>query len=104
MKRVLAVIFLVLFFAPLGLSRVGGGDVLFSLKKGGDVTFSHENHVAGVSLSCTACHPSPYVTTEKHVRVTMAQMQTGKSCGACHNGKEAFSVKVKADCNRCHAK
>jgi c(7)-type cytochrome triheme protein len=104
MKKVLAVIFLVLCVAASGFSRVGGGDVLFSLKKAGNATFSHENHVAGADLSCTACHPSPYVTSKKHGHTTMADMQKGKSCGACHNGKEAFSVKVKADCNRCHAK
>ena len=104
MKKVVALLLLVLCCASYGFSKVGGGDVLFSLKKGGNVTFSHENHVAGVGLSCTACHPTPYITTGKHVRVSMADMQKGKSCGLCHNGKEAFSVKVKADCNRCHAR
>ncbi len=32
----------------------------------------------------------------------MKQMQQGKSCGACHNGKKAFSV--KGDCVKCHKK
>jgi c(7)-type cytochrome triheme protein len=31
----------------------------------------------------------------------MADMQKGFSCGACHNGTRAFSV--KANCSRCHA-
>jgi c(7)-type cytochrome triheme protein len=30
----------------------------------------------------------------------MAQMESGNSCGACHDGKTAFSV--KANCGRCH--
>jgi c(7)-type cytochrome triheme protein len=102
MRKVLAVILFVLCLAPSGFGRVGGGDVQFSLKKGGDVTFSHENHVAGVGLSCTACHPTPYTTGAKHVRVTMAEMQKGRSCGLCHNGKKAFSV--KKDCQKCHSK
>ena len=104
MKRVLAVLFLILSVASYGFGKVNDGDVLFSLKKGGDVTFSHENHVAGLGLGCTVCHDRLYITKAKQKQTTMAQMQTGKSCGACHNGKEAFSVKVKADCNRCHAK
>ena len=32
----------------------------------------------------------------------MKEMQKGKSCGACHNGKTAFSV--KGDCTKCHKK
>jgi c(7)-type cytochrome triheme protein len=32
----------------------------------------------------------------------MKQMEKGKSCGACHDGKKAFSV--KGDCAKCHTK
>jgi c(7)-type cytochrome triheme protein len=32
----------------------------------------------------------------------MKQMQKGKSCGSCHNGKVAFSV--KGECIKCHKK
>ncbi|MBE0612059.1 MAG: BON domain-containing protein [Burkholderiales bacterium] len=28
----------------------------------------------------------------------------GKFCGTCHDGKKAFSVKVQADCVKCHEK
>jgi len=30
----------------------------------------------------------------------MKAMESGKSCGACHDGKTAFSV--KGDCAKCH--
>ena len=43
-----------------------------------------------------------YITKEKHKKVTMAQMQKGQSCGACHNGKRAFDV--KGNCDNCHKK
>jgi c(7)-type cytochrome triheme protein len=32
----------------------------------------------------------------------MKAMEQGKSCGACHNGKVAFSV--KENCESCHTK
>jgi c(7)-type cytochrome triheme protein len=32
----------------------------------------------------------------------MKDMEQGKSCGACHDGKGAFSV--KGDCAKCHKK
>jgi len=34
--------------------------------------------------------------------MTMAAMNEGKFCGACHDGKKAFSVKAPADCAKCH--
>jgi c(7)-type cytochrome triheme protein len=30
----------------------------------------------------------------------MADMESGQSCGACHNGTRAFAVKT--GCPRCH--
>ncbi len=37
------------------LAMVGGGDIALK-SKGGVVVFSHEAHVDGVKLACTACH------------------------------------------------
>lgn len=82
-------------------SKVGGGDIVF-VEKTGNVTFSHDNHVGAVGLKCTDCHDSLYITKKKHTKATMVQMQKGKSCGFCHNGKKAFDV--KGNCNNCHKK
>ncbi|MCX8084398.1 MAG: cytochrome c3 family protein [Calditerrivibrio sp.] len=95
------VIFLFLF--PLMVvAQVGGGNIQFK-SKAGDVVFSHESHVS-TGAKCVDCHPKPFLTTEKRKKVTMAQMAKGESCGKCHNGKTAFSVKSKADCKTCHQK
>ncbi len=88
-------------FAGTVPAKVGGGDINFEVKSAGNVTFSHDNHV-GSGLKCTDCHDSLYVAKAKHKTVKMAQMQKGKSCGACHNGKKAFDV--KSNCNNCHKK
>jgi len=82
-------------------AAVGGGDVTLKNKKG-DVVFRHDAHVAGMGLKCTSCHDKLYTNAKQHKKVTMKEMQKGKSCGACHNGKTAFSV--KADCAKCHKK
>jgi c(7)-type cytochrome triheme protein len=37
------------------------------------------------------------VAKSKHA--TMKQMEKGKSCGACHDGKRAFALD---DCTKCH--
>ena len=91
-----------ILFGTLAGAIVGGGDITLREKKAGDVVFSHENHVSGASLKCTDCHSVPYVTQQKHKRVTMAEMQKGASCGLCHNGKKAFSS--DSNCNKCHKK
>ena len=83
------------------LAAVGGGDVTIKYKKG-EVVFSHDTHVEGMALACTDCHDKLYLSKGQHKTITMKQMQSGKSCGACHNGKKAFSV--KGDCAKCHKK
>ena len=102
MKKASLGLLAVLLLVSFGYATVGGGDIIFEVKKAGNVIFSHDNHVGGVGLKCTDCHDSIYVTKEKHKAASMAQMRKGKSCGACHNGKKAFDV--KADCNKCHKK
>lgn len=94
------VIILLLVAAPV-LAAVGGGDIPLK-NMGGDVMFSHDTHVDGLKLACIECHDKLYLSKGQHKTVTMKQMQKGKSCGLCHNGKKAFSV--KGDCAKCHKK
>ena len=82
-------------------AKVGGGDIIFRMKGAADAVFSHDGHVTK-GLKCTDCHYVLYATVEKHSKATMAEMQKGRSCGACHNGQKAFDV--KANCDRCHKK
>lgn len=64
--------------------------------KAGDATFSHDSHVNGKGFGCKSCHSSG----QQRRGVTMAEMEKGKSCGTCHNGKKAFTV--AANCGSCH--
>ncbi|HZV82322.1 MAG TPA: cytochrome c3 family protein [Geobacteraceae bacterium] len=101
MRRLIVLTCTVVFIATQAFAMVGGGDVTLK-NKGGDVVMSHEAHVSGAGQKCTACHDKLYINAKQHKKVTMKQMQKGKSCGACHNGKIAFSV--KGDCAKCHKK
>ncbi|MBI5440525.1 MAG: cytochrome c3 family protein [Deltaproteobacteria bacterium] len=76
----------------------GIGNVVFKEKENGDVTFSHEFHtdVAG----CDSCHPKVFKAKRGANKATMEEMEKGKSCGACHDGSNAFSV--GGDCDKCH--
>ena len=94
------VITMMLIATPV-LAAVGGGNITMK-NKGGDAIFSHDTHVEGMALACTECHAKLYTSSKQHKTVTMKQMQKGKSCGACHNGKKAFSV--TGNCAKCHKK
>jgi c(7)-type cytochrome triheme protein len=70
--------------------------VVFRVKETGPTVFSHGKHVA--RYKCSVCHTKLYALgSNRHV--SMAAMEKGKSCGTCHNAKEAFSV---SQCGRCH--
>jgi c(7)-type cytochrome triheme protein len=58
--------------------------------------FSHRTHQ---SFGCYACHPG--VFPQAPVGFTHAEMQDGKFCGRCHDGRTAFAIPGAA-CARCH--
>ena len=70
----------------------------------GVVTFSHEKHKEKAE-KCTVCHTKVFQMKKgKTGTFTMAAMNEGKLCGACHDGKTAFSTKDQANCAKCHVK
>jgi len=73
--------------------------ISFKVKGMGETSFSHELHLGKTGGKCKNCHDGK-VITGKEKAVTMAQMGKGMTCGACHNGKSAFSV--AGNCDRCH--
>ena len=62
----------------------------------GQVIFTHALH----GTRCNECHPKLFQKKNNSNHVSMKVMERGKSCGACHNGKRAFSV--TSNCVKCH--
>jgi c(7)-type cytochrome triheme protein len=90
----------ILFYSGVSLG-VGGGEITFKPQKARKVVFSHDVHVQNSRLTCVRCHLGLYRMTKGMDKpATMAEMNQGKSCGACHDGKDAFTV--KENCSRCH--
>ncbi len=73
-------------------------ELVFEEKSVGNVQFSHKSHAD--MFGCANCHPARYATTRTTLKVSMQEMEQGKSCGACHDGKSAFGVQKK--CDACH--
>jgi c(7)-type cytochrome triheme protein len=107
---VLAVVVgLIAFFGAILVQKAwaqakGPADFEFAGGPQGKVVFSHEKHVAK-NPQCTACHTKIFkMTKNQRSSPKMADMQNGQSCGTCHDGKTAFSVKEQGDCAKCHKK
>lgn len=64
----------------------------------GTVIFSHKFHLG--MYGCRECHGGTYGTPGKRLTAKMTDMEKGKSCGSCHDDRQAFSV--KGNCARCH--
>lgn len=73
-------------------------EITFKLKGVTSATFSHAFHTQ--AYGCKDCHTKhfPYKTVVG--KASMGDMVKGKSCGACHNGKDAFAS--SGDCDKCH--
>jgi c(7)-type cytochrome triheme protein len=72
-------------------------EITYPVKETGPTSFSHTSHLE--VARCEACHPKIYSPNRKNKPVGMAAIEKGKSCGACHNAKQAFSV---SECAKCH--
>lgn len=100
-RRNVLVLAAFMLLIPIVLMAADIKDVRYPLKKSDQVIFSHTVHLKTYRNNCRACHNSIY-DLKKRQSYSMAEMEKGKSCGACHNGKAAFNVATGKDCARCH--
>lgn len=79
-------------------------DAVFQRVVGPDsaVVFRHGTHVPLASERCTACHPQLFRILTPTFSVTHADMNAGRSCGACHDGEHAFGTRASESCAVCH--
>ncbi len=68
----------------------------------GKVIFDGKAH-ADAGLKCADCHTKIW-PMKKGPAMKMADMNAGKGCGVCHDGKKAFATSAQADCAKCHKK
>jgi c(7)-type cytochrome triheme protein len=69
------------------------------------VVFSHWSHRS--QYTCRVCHQElGFSMHSGDTGITRAQYTSGKYCGACHDGKTAFTVQDGAgrQCDKCHLK
>jgi c(7)-type cytochrome triheme protein len=67
------------------------------------VVFSHQTHVPLADNKCTGCHPRPYPMLTVGPAPRHADMNSGRTCGMCHDGRKAFGIRDTTMCRTCHA-
>jgi c(7)-type cytochrome triheme protein len=68
----------------------------------GPVVFQHTTHVVLERWSCLACHPAPFHMLTSSLTPTHAEMDAGRECGLCHDGRRAFATSDSEACESCH--
>ena len=89
-------------FAGSGFAVPPGKVVDYAGGSEGKVIFDGKTH-GDTGLKCTDCHTKIF-PMKKGTKITMAEMNEGKYCGVCHNGKKAFKSSEGANCEKCHKK
>lgn len=73
-----------------------------TIRESGAVIFRHTTHTAVAGGRCVACHPQPFKILHPTRRADHAEMNAGRSCGLCHDGRRAFGTADPAACRSCH--
>ena len=73
----------------------------------GRVVFSHRTHVDPQKPECTTCHPALFKILAQGSptdgeAIGHEEMERGRHCGACHDGKAAFGPDDSDRCMTCH--
>lgn len=106
MYRTIAVAFILFaVFALVGQDgRAAPGDLVFERQGEGAAAFlpsMFPHWVHRLRYRCYACHPVLFEMEKGANEVTMDKIKQGQFCGACHNGRLAFSAEFQ-NCTRCH--
>ncbi len=94
--------FVALAFAGSALAVSSDKKIEYAGGSSGKVVFDGKVH-ADKGLKCTDCHTKIF-QMKKSATITMADMNSGKYCGVCHNGEKAFKSSDPANCQKCHKK
>jgi len=103
--RIMAVVamLVIIAFAGSALAVPPGKTVEYEGGGAGKAVFDGKIH-ADKGVKCNDCHPRLFQMKKGAQKITMADINAGKFCGACHNGTRAFKSGDAANCAKCHKK
>ena len=90
-KRILLFAIMLNFIGTQVFAVSAGKNVTWKGGEQGTVKFEEDEH-AEKGYKCESCHPALFQMKKGSATMTMVVLNQGKLCGACHNGKIAFST------------
>jgi len=93
----------VVLFVGSAMAVPPGKSLEFEAKGAAKVIFDGKAH-ADKGLKCNDCHTKIFQMKKGAAKMTMADINSGKFCGECHNGTKAFKASDSANCAKCHKK
>lgn len=102
MNSLISVLLVIIFFLSASADADFKQVLQINTQTAGNIPFSHEDHLKSLSNNCAACHNSVFhISRKNNPTFTMADMEKGKSCGACHNKENPKTPQLK-NCSACH--
>jgi c(7)-type cytochrome triheme protein len=96
------VLLVLVAFVGSAFASASGKKVEYADGAQGKVIFDGKSH-ADAGLKCADCHTKIW-PMKKGAAMKHADMNAGKGCGVCHDGKKAFKIDDQANCGKCHKK
>jgi len=87
---------------PTAAGAVPKGKTLTWESSEGTAVFAGKSH-AGSGLKCKDCHKGLFKRKHGTAKMTMKELNEGKYCGSCHDGKRAFDTTSETNCRKCHS-
>ena len=70
------------------------------MEKAGVAPVIYPHWVHRIWFECKVCHQAYFIMNRWRNKVSHKEIESGKQCGVCHNGKLAFGA--DKECDRCH--
>ncbi len=72
------------------------------MEKEGVAPVIYPHWIHRIWFECKVCHQDVFVMNRWRNKISHQQIESGEQCGVCHDGKMAFGVKDKSQCEKCH--
>ena len=73
-----------------------------AMKREGVAPVLYPHWIHRIWYECSVCHEELFVMKRWRNKISHKEIDSGKQCGACHDGKIAFATDDKERCNLCH--
>ena len=72
------------------------------MEKEGVAPVIYPHWIHRIWFECKVCHQEIFVMNRWRNKISHLEIESGKQCGVCHDGKMAFGARDTSQCEKCH--